>query len=189
MEWWNYSWCQGMRFFLCLIKTKQNKTILVSGSTYTESTMLITRPHHLHPGSWVAGTASRYSGPMGQRKNCPFSFQDNKVKPSCKTFPACQKGMTLTKRDQRDSKSSVCFMPLETESSARMWKRKERLLNSILCVIKKRKHNKLVVYILVLLFWFSKATACFVMADEILEIWSWFWCEKGLAARSPVPKS
>lgn len=41
MEWWNYSWCQGMRFFYAL--SKQNKTIPVSGITDTESTTLTTQ--------------------------------------------------------------------------------------------------------------------------------------------------
>lgn len=100
-------------------KTKQS---LLVASQIQRAPHSQPRPHHLYPGSWVAGTALSYTGPTRRHQNCPFASQDNRVKPSCKPLPDCQEGMALTNRYGKDLISRVCFLPWETESSARMWK-------------------------------------------------------------------
>lgn len=63
MEWWNYSWCQGMRFFYALSKQNKTKQSLLVAAHIQRAPRSQPRPHHLHPGCWVAGTAASYSGP------------------------------------------------------------------------------------------------------------------------------
>lgn len=126
-----------MRFFYALSKQNKTKQSLLVAAHKQRAPRSQPRPHHLHPGSWVAGTAASYSGPARRRYNCLFASQHKKEKPSCKTLPDCQEGVTLTERDPKDSRSkvesAVCLW--RQESSARMWERGNFNLN--LCEIQK----------------------------------------------------
>lgn len=104
MEWWNYSWCQGMSFFYALSKQNKTKKFLLLAAHIHEAPCSQSRLYHLHQGLWVAEIAWATSGPRNA-----FSIVNLILRIKKQNWlwrhPESQKAMSLTKRYPKDSKS------------------------------------------------------------------------------------
>lgn len=141
MEWWNYSWCQGMSFYAL---SKRNKTkMFVTGSTYIRSTMLTVRTV---PSS--RAWASRHGlGQKGLLECSRITHLILRIKKMKLIFKATRVSERYVSRENvpKDLKKSfqvrTSLYPWKWNLTA-VWKGEEIFLNFVW--LKKKKKKKLV---------------------------------------------